>query len=252
MFVHCTAKVLGRFAHFVSRNAMNIEGLSEATLEKFIDAGFLKTFDDIYRLENHRTEIIKMEGFGLKSYNKLIEAIEKSRDVKMENFLYALGIQHIGRSASKIVSKYFKGDWFEFEEALIHNFDFTKLEDFGEAMHESINKWYNSTYERKLWTGCTYVLKFIQEQKTSTSSDFKDLTGLTFVITGGVTTFKNRDEVKELVDSLGGKMSGSVSAKTDYLISNEASGSSKSKKAQELGVKVITESDFNEMIGRCV
>jgi DNA ligase (NAD+) len=249
---HCPAQLLGRFSHFVSRNAMNIEGLSEATLEKFIEQGFVRRFSDIYQLAHFENEIISMEGFGVKSFNKLQESIKKSINVKMENFLYGLGIPHIGRSASKTIARHFNGDWFAFEEAIVSGFNFTALEDFGQVMHDSIIKWYLDADEHYLWDVVTVMLIFEVEKKETKSNNLKDLTGTTFVITGSVNTFKNRDEFKELVEFLGGKVSGSVSAKTDYLVSNEASGSSKSKKAAELGVKVITELEFNEMIGRSV
>jgi DNA ligase (NAD+) len=249
---HCPAQLLGRFSHFVSRNAMNIEGLSEATLEKFIEQGFVRRFSDIYQLAHFENEVIRMEGFGVKSFNKLQESIKKSINVKMENFLYGLGIPHIGRSASKTNAKQFNGDWFAYEEAIVHGYDFTNLEDFGQVMHDGIIKWYLDADEHQLWEVVKVMLIFEQEKKETKSNNLKDLTGTTFVITGSVNTFKNRDEFKELVESLNGKVSGSVSAKTDYLVSNEASGSSKSKKAAELGVKVITEIEFNEMIGRSV
>ena len=251
---YCPAKILGKFVHFVSRNAMNIDGLSEATLEKFIDAGLLESLADIYDLSKHEDTITKMEGFGKKSFNKLIGSIELSKKVKMENFLYALGIHHIGRSASKTISKYFKGDWWEFEAALCDDFNFTKLEDFGQVMHDNLVVWYNDCIGRPFWLGCTLIMDFekVGETKAEGLSSLKDLSGLTFVITGSVNTFKNRDEFKELVESLSGKVSGSVSAKTNYLVSNESSSSAKSQKAQSLGVKVITESEFNEMIGRIV
>lgn len=248
----CPEKLLARFVHFVSRNAMNIEGLSEATLEKFIEKGILKRFDDIYDIKEHKETIIKMDGFGKKSFDKLVESVEKSRNVKMENYLYALGIPNIGRSASKTIARCFNNDGWDFERAIVNGFDFTQLEDFGEVMHDSLYNWYNDELEKQLWQGLTLSLKFTKDEPKEEMSNLKDLTGLTFVITGSVNTYKNRDEFKELVESLGGKISGSVSKNTNFLISSEDSDSSKSKKAAELGVKVITELEFNEMIGRVV
>jgi DNA ligase (NAD+) len=245
---NCPSKLVNKFVHFCSKDAMNIDGISEATLEKFIDEGFLKTFDDIYNLEKYKSKIIQLEGFGSRSYNKLIEAINKSKKVKMENFLVALGIPLIGRSASKTIAKYFKNNWFAFEKALCNNFDFRTLEDFSDKTHESLYNWYKDDNERKMWAKLTFIVEFVKEEKKSTS--FKSLEGLTFVITGSVYTFKNRDEFKVLVESLGAKVSGSVSSKTNYLVCNEDAGSSKSQKAKELGVEVITEAQFNAMIGR--
>jgi DNA ligase (NAD+) len=247
----CPAKLLDKFVHFCSRDAMNIEGLSEATLEKFINKGWLKTFDDIYKLSEHKNEIINMEGFGHKSYTKLVTAIENSKTVKMENFLYGLGIDQIGKSASRTISKYFKGDWWAFEKALSNGFDFTALEDFGTVTNELLHEWYNNSYLRKMWVGATMIMNFVKEEKPQSTS-FKNLSGLTFCITGAVYSFKNRDELKALVESLQGKVTGSVTGKTNFLVCNEDAGSSKSQKAKELGVKVITEDEFNKMIGRNV
>lgn len=246
----CSSKLINKFVHFVNKDAMNIEGLSEVTLEKFINNGWLKTFADIYKFENYKSQIVKMEGFGLKSYNKLIEAINKSKNVKLENFIVALGIPQIGRSASKTISKYFKGDWFEFEKALCYEFDFTKLEDFGDITNQSLHNWYDNFKERQMWTELTYTLNFIKDEK-KVDSNLKDLSGLSFVVTGNVTTFKNRDEFKILVESLNGKVAGSVSNKTNYLVNNDVTSTSgKNKTAKDLGVQIISEADFNLMIGR--
>ena len=249
---NCSAKLLKKFSHFVSRDAMNIEGLSEQTLEKFINHGWLKTFDDIYGLDKYKSRIIKLEGWGLKSYNKLINAIEKSKKVKLANFIYALGIPNIGKGSSKIIAKYFKNDWFAFEEALVNNFDFTILTDFGDITNQSLYKWYNDGNERMMWIKLTYTLEFVKEE-IKVESSLKSLEGLTFVVTGSVETFKNRKELEELITSLLGKLSGSVSKNTNYLINNDiTSTSGKNKKANELGVKIISESMFNDMIGRVV
>ena len=247
----CKAKILGKFVHFVSRNAMNIDGLSEATLDKFITEGFISTFEDIYKLDQHKAEIVKMDGFGLKSYNKLIEAIDKSRNVKCANLIYALGIPNIGSSSSKTIAKYFNNDFKEFIFAARGRFDFTQLNDFGDVANKSIIDWVKSMDEQEFWMELPKELTIEKIVKIQ-SIELKDLSGITFVITGSVNTFTNRDAFKELVESLNGKVSSGVSAKTNYLVSNESSGSSKSKKAQELGVTVITETEFNEMIGRKV
>ena len=249
---NCSAKLLKKFSHFVSRDAMNIEGLSEQTLEKFINHGWLKTFDDIYGLDKYKSRIIKLEGWGLKSYTKLINAIEKSKKVKLQNFIYALGIPNIGKGSSKIIAKYFKNDWFAFEEALVNNFNFTILTDFGDITNQSLHKWYNDGNERMMWIKLTYTLEFVKEE-VKVESSLKSLDNLTFVVTGSVETFKNRKELEELITSLGGKLSSGVSKNTAYLLNNDvASNSSKNLKAKQLGVEIISESQFNEMIGRVV
>ncbi len=245
----CPAQLLDKFVNFVKRDAMNIEGLSEATLEKFINKGFLKTFSDIYDLEKYKNEIVQMEGFGLKSYNRLIESINKTRKVRMDKFLVGLGIPEIGRSASKTIAKHFNNDWFKFEEALNGGFDFNQLKDFGFVMDTNLHNWYKDNNERKMWTGLTYILEFEKEEKKV--NEFKSLEGLTFVVTGNVKTFKNRKELEGLISSLDGKLSGSVSSKTNYLINNDVtSNSGKNKKAKGLDVPIISEVEFNEMIGR--
>ena len=244
---YCPAKILGKFVHFVSRNAMNIDGLSEATLEKFIDEGLLDSLADIYDLSRHEDTITKMEGFGKKSFNKLIGSIELSKKVKMENFLYALGIPHIGRSASKTISKYFKGDWWEFEAALCNDFNFTKLEDFGRVMHDNLVVWYNDCIGRPFWMGCNLIMDFEKVSDTqSDSNGLKDLTGLTFVITGRLQNH-TRENIKEKIENLCGKVSGSVSKKTSFVLAGEDAGS-KLDKAKELAVKILTEQEFENMI----
>lgn len=245
----CPSKLINRFVHFCSKDAMNIDGLSEAGIELFINQGWLKTFDDLYNLQQYKSKIIGLEGWGIRSYNKLISAIEKSKKVKMANFIYALGIPQIGKGSSKIIAKHFKDDWFVFEEALVNGFDFTRLEDFGDITNQSLYDWYKDDNERRMWIKLSYILEFEKEEKKE--SGFKSLEGLTFVVTGNVETFKNRKELEELITSLNGKLSGSVSSKTNYLINNDVTSTSgKNKKAKELNVPIISEQMFNDMIGR--
>jgi DNA ligase (NAD+) len=247
---NCSAKLLKRFSHFVSRDAMNIDGLSEAGIELFIHQGWLKTFDDLYNLQQYKTQIIKLEGWGLKSYNKLISAIEKSRKVKMSNFVYALGIPQIGKGASRIIAKHFKDDFQQFILACKNGFDFSSLTDFGEITNQSIHNWYREKNEAAMWI---YLIDKIEVEKEEEKQEvgFKSLEGLTFVVTGNVETFKNRKELEELITSLNGKLSGSVSKKTNYLINNDVTSTSgKNKKAKDLGVEIIAEAMFNELIGR--
>ncbi len=244
---NCTAKLLSKFVHFVSKDAMNIEGLSEATLEKFVSKGFVVTFADIYSLDKHKNQIINMDGFGIKSWNKLWNSIQKSKIVKLENFVYALGIPLIGVSTAKTISKYFKGEWFNFQKACLDDeFDFAQLKDFGQTTSNKIHEWFNDLNERRLWTGLTYIINFTkQEEKLINES----LEGLTFVVTGSVNHFTNRKELQSKIEELGGKCVGSVSKNTNYLINNDiTSASGKNKTAIELGVKIISEELFLEMI----
>lgn len=246
----CSAKLVDKFVHFVKRDCMNIDGFSESGISLFIQKGFLKAFDDVYNIKQFKDRIVKLEGWGSKSYKKLIEAINKSKKVKMENFLYAMGIPNIGKSSSKAIAKHFNDDWFSFEDALCNNFDFAVLEDFGQITNDSLHNWYKNDKERQMWTKLTYAVNFIKEEKKE-ETGMANLEGKTFVITGGVTTFKNRDEVGELITSLGGKLSGSVSKNTSYLLNNDiTSTTGKNKKALDLGVEIISEATFNEMIGR--
>ena len=247
---NCPSKLVNKFVHFCSKEAMNIDGISDAGLELFINKGFLKTFDDIYNLQQYKSQIIQLEGWGLKSYNKLINAIEKSRKVKLQNFIYALGIPQVGKGSSKIIAKYFKNDFQQFILACKNEFDFSNLTDFGEITSESIHKWYRDINEVAMWM---YLIDEIEIEKEGKKEliGYKSLNGLTFVVTGNVETFKNRKELEALITSLDGKLSSSVSSKTNYLINNDvASTTGKNKKAKELNVEIISEAQFNNLIGR--
>ena len=252
---NCPEKMLSKFVQFVSKPAMNIDGLSEATLKRFIDAGYITRFADIYHLSNFKREIVKMDGFGAKSYEKLIDSIEKSRNVKLENYLVALSIPNIGKSAAKTISKYFNGDYSKLVEALRNNFDFTQLDDFGEIMNQSLCNWWNNQAVYSWWRqgsdledNLVAELHFIVEDKKEVvQNDF--INGKTFCVTGAFQTMK-RSELEKIITDRGGKLSGSVSKKTDYLLTNEAdSGSSKAKKAAELGTPIMSEKEFLEKVG---
>lgn len=240
---NCPSKLLAKFVHFVSKPAMNIQNLSEATLEKLIGEGFIKTYKDIYHLDRYKDEIMSMDGFGKKSYDKLIKSIEDSRNVKLENYLVALGIDNIGKSASKTISKYFHGDYNDFELACERGFDFTQLEDFGQVMNDSIYKWFNSGNKNSLDYELQNLMYFIFEDgKDAIQNDF--VNGKTFCITGNFYTMK-RSEIERIITDCGGKLSGSVSKKTDFLLTNDAdSGSSKAEKAKELNIPIVSEEDF--------
>lgn len=247
----CPAKQLKAFAHFVSRNAMNIENLSEGTLQKLIDAGLLHNFQELYSLHSHESEIALLEGMGETSARQLNEAIEQSRATTLERFLYALGIPLIGRSASKELSKRFNGRYTEFHNFVVESMQkdsfsicgSLNLSGFGEKMAESMINYF--------CTNLTSVEQLAAEmifQEGSLENE-NALDGKIFVITGSVEHFKNREELKNKIEHLGGKVSGSVSAKTNFLINNDTmSGSSKNKKAKELGISIISEEDFLKMI----
>lgn len=242
----CPAKNIGRFTHFVQRDCMNIVGLSTATLEKFLSCGFLHELTDIYHLSNHKDKIVKMDGFGTKSYNNLISAIEESRNVKFSAFLASLGIAGIGKDMAKQISKALGKDALnKFVEMLRNSEDFVFIDGVGNVINDNIYQWKANKKYGEEFANLVDELNIsddIKETKTSA------ITGKTFVITGSVYEFKNRDELKEFIELHGGKTSGSVSSKTDYLINNDKeSGSSKNKKAKELGVKIISEKDFLSM-----
>ena len=240
---NCKGKLLGKLTHFVSKNAINVDGFSEATLEKFIELGWLNDFKDIFTLKDHFTELVKLDGFGEKSVKKLLDSIEKSKNTTLDRFIYSLSIPLIGRTASKTITKFFKGDFEVFYKAFTNPFDWTVLDDFGETMNESIIK-----YAIDNGDAIKNLAKYFTFEKPQTVTTSNSLSGKTFCITGSLNHFANRDEAKEKIESLDGKVSGSVSAKTDFLVCNEISNSSKCKKAQSLGIKIINEEKLIEML----
>ena len=237
----CPAKLLGKLNLFVSKEGMNIDGLSEATLQTFIEEGYLHNAADIYKLKDHAKEIMKLSGFGKRSVDKLLVAIEDSRLTTMANFIRSLGIDLIGKSASKDLAKFCNNDIKEFNKYISSKVDFsTKIDGFGEKMNKSLYDWFRKKENLELYKAIYKEVTFKVEE-TKQNNTGVDLTGTVFVITGSLNRFKSRDELKAKLESLGAKVSGSVSSKTTALISNEDSSSSKSKKAKELGVPVWTE-----------
>jgi DNA ligase (NAD+) len=238
----CPAQLIGKLSHFVSRDAMNIDGLSEATLEKLIDKGFIETFSDIYNLEHYKDSIVNMDGFGKKSYDKLIAAIEQSKNTEMQRLIYGLGIPNIGKSSSKIISKYFENDIHKFIKEVV-DFDFTKLEDFGSISNDSIHKWANEENLNELLN----IVKYLNF-KNDTSKIVKEncFSNKTFVVTGSLQNY-TRNSIQEKLESLGVKVSGSISKKTDYLLVGADAGS-KLNKAKELGVIILTEIEFEDIL----
>lgn len=243
----CAAKNIKKFVYFVGRECMNIQGLSEATLEKFIDYGYIKSYADFYKISQYENDICNIDGFGEKSYLNLLEAIEKSRHVKFANFIKSLGIFGVGKDASKRISKYFNGDVNKFENAILNKFDFQNIEGIGDVTAEAIYDFFNDKKNFDEYSELKRNLIFEEEKVNETNSE--SISGKTFVITGELNNFNNRGELVEKIESLGGKVSGSVSKKTNYLINNDKlSSSSKNKKANELGIEIISEDDFLKMI----
>lgn len=235
----CPAKNIKLFSLFVSRNAMNIDGISEATLERFIGEGFLHRLSDIYKLSDYRDKIVVLEGFGEKSYNNMLSSIEKSRKCTMEGFLYGLGISGIGVVNAKLIVRYFKSDFDRIINATAE--ELCEIEGVGEVMARDFTDYMSKTDKREEIDRLLSEVEFVIEENTAE----QDLEGKTFVITGSLNSFPNRDALKKVIEDRGGKVAGSVSSKTSYLINNDInSNSSKNKNAKKLGVPIITEEDF--------
>jgi len=254
--LECQAKQIKKFAHFVERDRMNISGLSEATLEKLIGEGFIKEFKDIYHLDAYKEKIVKMEGFGEKSYEKLAKAIDKSKTVKLENLIAALGIENVGRDAGKKISKALGGDIDRFNEKLETGY-FLDVKDVGELSNNAISAWYqkqkllNNEGKSEYFNLLKEIEVIIPKKKETSEKTESLLGGKKFVITGSLNLYASRAELIEKIEFLGGSASGSVSAKTDYLINNDTtSNSSKNKKAKEAGVSIITEEEFMKLLER--
>lgn len=240
---NCMAQRVMAIEHYVSRDAMNIEGFSEATIEKFIDKGFIDNYADIYELEKYRESIVQMEGFGEKSYNNLITAIEKSKTINLYNFIYALGINNVGLSNAKLLCKKYNNNLKEIMSSDV--IGLCEIDGIGEIIAKSIVKYFSHSHNIELINKALEYITFIAEENNSENK----LDGKTFVITGDVHMYKNRKELQNFIESLGGKVTGSVSAKTNYLINNDVnSNSSKNKKAKELNIPILSEEDFQELV----
>ena len=243
---NCEGKLLGKLELFVSKEGLDIDGLSTSTLETFINHGYLHNAADIYNLKDHAKEIMKLDGFGKRSVEKLLSAIEDSRQTTLSNFLRSLGINMIGKSASKDLAKFCNNDIKTFNQYIVNHTDFsTKIDGFGEKMNKSLHDWFKKEENRALYKAiCKEIVFKVEDKKTGTDENYKDLSGMVFVITGSLNHFKSRDELKVLLESRNAKVSGSVSSKTTALVCNEDSNSSKSKKAKELGIPIWTEDDL--------
>ena len=240
----CQAKHLKSFALFVSRDAMNIEGLSEATLEKFIGEGFIRDFTDIYHLDRYAETIKTLEGFGEKSYAKLVSSVENSRSTTMPKVIYSLGIANIGLSNAKMICRAFDNDPKRMMQATVE--ELVDIQGVGEVIARTFVDYFSDETHRDLFKRLLEEVKLQKEEGEESAQIFENMN---FVITGSVEHFANRREVKEIIESRGGKVTGSVTGKTNYLINNDVqSASSKNKKAKELNVPIISEAQFLEML----
>ena len=242
----CTAKLVQKFVHFCDKSRMNMEGLSETTLEKLIGHGWVHTFADLYDLEQHRDAIIQTDGFGEKSFERLQAAIEKSRSCTLAKFIAGLGIPTIGRHAGQELDRCFAGSWEAFEAAIQKGFDFTQLPDFGAVMQENIYTWYADTEEAKLWRPLLDKIHFIKETTPMSITKESPLYGKIVVATGKLEHY-TRDGIQNKLLEIGAIPASSVTKKTNYLLVGEKAGS-KLAKAQQLGVPTLTEEEFEALL----
>lgn len=245
----CQGKLLGKLSNAVSRNALNVDNLSEATLEKFISLGWLNSIKSIYHLSDYKGKMYSLEGFGKKSVDKLLESIEKSRETTLDRFIYALSVPLIGKSASKDIAKHFKYNFGKFYHCFSCGYGYfwnLKVDGIGVVASNNIQKFAITYMDKVFELSKEFTFKIPNESNHTQNT----LQGKTFVITGSLEKYSNRDELKSVIESYGGKVSGSVSAKTFALINNDIeSSSSKNKKAKSLGVQIINEEQFMQLIG---
>lgn len=241
---HCKGKLLGRVSHFVSKKGMDISGLSEETIKKFIELGWIAEITDVYNLEQHYDRLSTMSGFGRKSVDKLRKSIENSKTVRLDKFITSLSIPGIGTSQSRELAKVFN-TWDDFRDASVGCYNFTQIDGFGDVLSKNIHSWFKDMCG--IADNLASLMTFEAKEKQNADNS---LDGKSFVVTGKVFRFKNRDEVKAEIEKRGGKVAGSVTKSTYALINNDIeSNSSKNKKAKELGVKIITEDQLIEMLG---
>lgn len=240
----CQAKKIKSFDLFVSRDALNIDGLSEMTLEKFIAAGFIHEFDDMFHLDRHRDAIVTMEGFGEKSYENLVAAAKTASHTTLPRLIFGLGIAGIGLANAKVICRHFDFDLDAMRKAGAE--ELCSIDGIGGVLADAWVTYFKNDKNNEILDHLLADLTFANEAR----SEEQTLAGKTFVITGSVEHFANRKELQEKIESQGGKVAGSVSAKTSYLINNDVtSNSSKNKKARELGIPILSEADFLKMIG---
>lgn len=244
----CETRRLRQFVHFVGEKAMNIEGLSEGTLEKLIGRGFLHSFMDIYQLDRYKDEVIKMDGYGERSWQRLWDAIQRSRDTTFERYMIAMDIPMVGNTASRTLSRQFNASLEAFEDAIFQQFDFTQLPDFGETLHKNIHAWFQSEENWYTWAELrNFVTIAPPVAPVPIAVPGNPFMGKTVVVTGKVEPY-SRTGINAKIEALGARAGSSVSSKTDYLICGENAGS-KLEKAQSLGITVLTPAEFFRMIG---
>ena len=240
----CVAKRIKAFTLFTSRDAMNIDGLSEATLEKFIAMGFIHNFGDIFEIGKYKEQIVEMEGFGQKSFDNLMASLERAKKTTLAKVIYSLGIANIGLANAKVICKYFDDDLEKIRNASEE--EISAIEGIGPVIAKSLSDYFHKKENNQRLDHLLGHLHIIHEE----NSEEQIFAGKTFVITGSVEHFANRSEAKTFIEARGGKVTGSVTKKTDYLINNDkTSTSSKNKKAQELGIPILSERDFLELAG---
>lgn len=240
----CPAKKIKSFGLFTSRDAMNIDGLSEATLEKFIARGFIHDFGDIFEISRYKDEIVEMEGFGQKSYDNLMESLERAKEITLPRVIYSLGIANIGLANAKVICRHFDNDLDRIRHASLE--EVSDIDTIGPVIAGNLVAYFrDEDNNRRL----DHLMNFLHIQEDSPKQE-QIFEGMNFVITGSLVHFGNRSEAKELIESLGGKVTGSVTKKTNYLINNDIqSNSSKNKKARELGIPILSEEDFRKLAG---
>lgn len=240
----CPAKKIKSFGLFTSRDAMNIDGLSEATLEKFIARGFIHDFGDIFEISRHKDEIVEMEGFGQKSYDNLMESLERAKETTLPRVIYSLGIANIGLANAKVICRHFDNDLDRIRHASLE--EVSDIDTIGPVIAGNLVAYFkDEDNNRRL----DHLMSFLHIQEDSPKQE-QIFEGMNFVITGSLVHFGNRSEAKVLIESLGGKVTGSVTKKTNYLINNDIqSNSSKNKKARELGIPILSEEDFRKLAG---
>lgn len=244
---NCKGKLIGKLTHFVGKSAANIDGLSESTLEKLMELSWLKKFKDIYSLHEHVAEMKVLPGFGEKSVKKLMVSIEKSRIITLDRFINALSIPMIGRTASKDIAQACAWDFHNFTMIMDLEAEnaFIGIDGFGKEMNRSLCRWWSEN--KNMVAELANLFTFEKPEKSIGNKT--NLSGKIFVITGSLEHFANRDELKERIESLGGKVSGLVSAKTTYLVNNDVkSQSGKNKKAHELGIPIISEEELLKIL----
>ena len=239
----CQAKKIKSFTLFTSRDALNIAGLSEATLEKFIGVGMIHEYADIFHLDRHQEEIVEMDGFGQKSYDNLIAAAEKASHTTLPRMVYGLGVAGIGLANAKMICRHFKNDFEAMRHATVE--ELVEIDGIGEVLAQAWTAFFSDGKNNAIVDHLLAELTFEAEDEESSEGADEAFAGMNFVITGSLEQFKNRKELQELIERRGGKVTGSVTSKTNYLINNDvASSSSKNKKARELGVPILSEEEF--------